>query len=119
MPLLLRMALLMRLLLAADSSAVPRNIGIQALLKVAGATSMPVDGFCLGFVLGPRINAGGRVGSAPDLGSRLLRTNDAKEAEAIAAELHALNEERTFLGLFCVLSAQFVEMPGREWKTMC
>ena len=47
----------------------------------------------LGFALGPRINAGGRVGKS-DLGVRLLTTEDPDEAEAIAAELDRLNEER-------------------------
>ena len=47
----------------------------------------------LGFALGPRINAGGRVGEST-LGVRLLTTRDAEEARAIAAQLSALNEER-------------------------
>src|SRR3546814_11685180 len=47
----------------------------------------------LGFALGPRINAGGRVGKA-DLGVRLLTTDDPAEAAQIAQELDLLNEER-------------------------
>ena len=47
----------------------------------------------LGFALGPRINAGGRVGKS-DLGVRLLTSTDAEEARGIAAELDRLNEER-------------------------
>lgn len=47
----------------------------------------------LGFALGPRINAGGRVGEST-LGVRLLTTNDPEEARAIAGQLSALNEER-------------------------
>ena len=47
----------------------------------------------LGFALGPRINAGGRVGRS-DLGVRLLTTRDPDEARAIAAELDRLNEDR-------------------------
>jgi single-stranded-DNA-specific exonuclease len=47
----------------------------------------------LGFALGPRVNAGGRVGQA-DLGVRLLTTQDAAEAARIAAQLDALNQER-------------------------
>jgi len=47
----------------------------------------------LGFVLGPRINAAGRVGTA-DLGARLLATDDPSEAEALAQRLDALNRER-------------------------
>ncbi|MCZ3126213.1 single-stranded-DNA-specific exonuclease RecJ, partial [Acinetobacter baumannii] len=47
----------------------------------------------LGFALGPRINAGGRVGRA-DLGVRLLTTEDPAEARTLATELDRLNEER-------------------------
>ncbi|WP_454886230.1 single-stranded-DNA-specific exonuclease RecJ [Sphingomonas oryzagri] len=69
-----------------------RNIGLAALIEAARLTRNPT---CtdLGFALGPRINAGGRVGRA-DLGVRLLTTQDAGEARAIAAELNILNEER-------------------------
>ncbi len=52
-----------------------------------------LDGYHLGYVLGPRVNAGGRVGKS-DLGARLLATEDAAEARRIAAELERLNEER-------------------------
>ena len=47
----------------------------------------------LGFLLGPRVNAGGRIGAA-DLGARLLATDDPHEAAALAARLHGLNAER-------------------------
>ncbi|HKR25713.1 MAG TPA: single-stranded-DNA-specific exonuclease RecJ [Allosphingosinicella sp.] len=69
-----------------------RNIGLAAL---AGAARLHRAPECrdLGFALGPRINAGGRVGKS-DLGVRLLTTEDEAEAEAIAAELDRLNEER-------------------------
>lgn len=69
-----------------------RNIGLAALLEASRLTRDPT---CtdLGFALGPRINAGGRVGRA-DLGVRLLTTEDEVEARAIAAELDQLNEER-------------------------
>lgn len=69
-----------------------RNIGLSALIDAARLTRAPL---ChdLGFALGPRINAGGRVGKA-DLGVRLLTTQDPAEAATIAAELDRLNEER-------------------------
>lgn len=69
-----------------------RNIGMSALIEAARLTRAPA---ChdLGFALGPRINAGGRVGKS-DLGVRLLTTRDEAEARAIAAELDRLNEER-------------------------
>src|SRR5213076_2623565 len=69
-----------------------RNIGLNALISASRLTRAPT---CtdLGFALGPRINAGGRVGRS-DLGVRLLTTRDPDEARAIAAELDLLNEER-------------------------
>jgi single-stranded-DNA-specific exonuclease len=69
-----------------------RNVGLAALADAARINRAPTCAD-LGFVLGPRINAGGRVGKS-DLGVRLLVTEDPVEAEAIAAELDRLNEER-------------------------
>lgn len=53
----------------------------------------PPTPYHLGYLLGPRINAGGRIGAA-DLGARLLSTDDPAEAEALAARLDALNVQR-------------------------
>jgi single-stranded-DNA-specific exonuclease len=69
-----------------------RNPGLKALLDVAKSEG-PASVFHAGFILGPRINAGGRIGRA-DLGARLLSTDDPAEATAIAAELDALNASR-------------------------
>jgi single-stranded-DNA-specific exonuclease len=69
-----------------------QNIGLAALADAARLSRAP-ECRDLGFALGPRINAGGRVGKS-DLGVRLLTTEDPAEAEAIAAELDRLNEER-------------------------
>ena len=66
--------------------------GLVALADVAHLTSAPAA-YHLGYVLGPRINAGGRVGRA-DLGARLLSTTDLQEARSLAEKLHELNEER-------------------------
>jgi single-stranded-DNA-specific exonuclease len=68
------------------------NPGLAALGDVAGADQRP-DTFHLGFLLGPRVNAGGRVGEAP-LGARLLGTDDPAEAAALAARLDSYNSER-------------------------
>lgn len=68
------------------------NVGLDALLTASRLTRSPVCSD-LGFALGPRINAGGRVGKS-DLGVRLLTTEDAEEAREIAAELDQLNNER-------------------------
>ena len=69
-----------------------RNPGLNALISASRLTRAPTA-TDLGFALGPRINAGGRVGKS-DLGVRLLTTDDDAEAATIAAELDRLNEER-------------------------
>ena len=68
------------------------NPGLKALADVAGIEEPPGT-YHAGFVLGPRINAGGRIG-ASDLGARLLSTDDAGEATEIAHRLDELNQER-------------------------
>ncbi|XBQ15699.1 MAG: single-stranded-DNA-specific exonuclease RecJ [Oceanicaulis sp.] len=68
------------------------NPGLAALAEVAGVTGAATP-YHAGFLLGPRINAGGRVGRA-DLGARLLTTADRAEARRIAEELDQLNAER-------------------------
>lgn len=69
-----------------------QNIGIRALCDVAGLDEEP-SAYHLGFIIGPRINAGGRVGKS-DLGARLLSTENEEEAKEIAAQLHELNAQR-------------------------
>jgi single-stranded-DNA-specific exonuclease len=69
-----------------------RNPGLKALLEVAKSQG-PASVFHVGFVLGPRINAGGRIGRS-DLGARLLSTDDPEEAKALAEELDGLNASR-------------------------
>lgn len=69
-----------------------RNPGLTALADVAGLNKPP-EPYHLGFLLGPRINAGGRIGDA-GLGARLLTGDDRAEATEIAARLNALNTER-------------------------
>jgi len=68
------------------------HVGLTALMDAARLTGPP-EPWHLGFLLGPRINAGGRIGRA-DLGVRLLLEQDASEAGAMAAELDRLNRER-------------------------
>lgn len=69
-----------------------QNPGIAALSRVA-RIGEPLNVFHLGFLLGPRINAGGRIGDAA-LGARLLSTEDPSAAGSIAATLDTLNAER-------------------------
>jgi single-stranded-DNA-specific exonuclease len=68
------------------------NRGIAALADVARLGGPPAP-YHLGYLLGPRINAGGRIGDAA-LGARLLASDDAEECARIAAELDRLNQER-------------------------
>jgi len=80
------------------------SVGLTALMDVA-RLSGPPEPWHLGFMLGPRINAGGRIGRA-DLGSQLLRTDDPAEAGAIAAELDRLNQERRVMEKVMLEEAQ-------------
>ncbi len=68
------------------------NVGLRMLCDVAGVKEKP-GAYHLGFVLGPRINAGGRVGQS-DLGTRLLSTTDESEALALAQRLNDFNAQR-------------------------
>ena len=100
-----------------------RNIGLVALAEAARLVKPPT---CrdLGFALGPRINAGGRVGKS-DLGVRLLTSNDPEEARTIAAELDRLNEERRAIEMLVAeqaseaaeaqADAPLILVSGRGW----
>ena len=68
------------------------NVGLRALQDAAGLSEAPTA-YHLGFILGPRINAGGRIGDA-GLGAKLLSTDDESEAVRIAVLLDRLNKER-------------------------
>jgi single-stranded-DNA-specific exonuclease len=68
------------------------NAGLAALADVARLREAP-EAYHLGFMLGPRVNAGGRVGQA-DLGARLLSSDDSAEVGALAVRLDEFNAER-------------------------
>ncbi|KQR80789.1 single-stranded-DNA-specific exonuclease RecJ [Sphingomonas sp. Leaf343] len=97
------------------------NPGLDALISASRLTRAPTA-TDLGFALGPRINAGGRVGRA-DLGVRLLTTDDPAEAGALAAELDRYNEERRAIeaavqehaDTLVDASARVVVVSGRGW----
>jgi single-stranded-DNA-specific exonuclease len=72
-----------------------RNPGVAALTAAAGIRER-IDAYHLGYVLGPRVNAGGRVG-ASHLGAQLLSTNDPIEAREIAEQLDRHNQERRMI----------------------
>jgi single-stranded-DNA-specific exonuclease len=80
------------------------QIGLTALMDAARLNGPP-EAFHLGFLLGPRINAGGRIGRA-DLGVRLMLEDDTIEAGRIAAELDRLNGERRLIEVTAVAQAE-------------
>ena len=80
------------------------NVGLTALMDAARLTGPP-EPWHLGFLLGPRINAGGRIGRA-DLGARLLLADDPADAARIAAELERLNRERQAIEQAMVAQAE-------------
>ncbi|MSO66878.1 MAG: single-stranded-DNA-specific exonuclease RecJ [Pseudolabrys sp.] len=80
------------------------HIGLTALMD-ASRLSGPPEAWHLGFLLGPRINAGGRIGRA-DLGVRLLLEEDPSEAARIAGELDRLNNERRQIEVATVVQAE-------------
>ena len=81
-----------------------RRPGLAALLDVAGADGPPRP-YHLGFLLGPRINAGGRIGDS-GLGVKLLMTRDDLEARTLAAELDRLNRARQQIEIAMLESAE-------------
>lgn len=70
-----------------------KNIGLNSLIEVSGVNKNQIDTYHLGFILGPRFNASGRLDTA-SLGIELLITDDSIKADSIAMELNDLNEER-------------------------
>ena len=80
------------------------HVGLTALMDAA-RLGEPPEAWHLGFLLGPRINAGGRIGQA-DLGARLLLEEDATEAARMAMELDRLNRERQTIEQATVAQAE-------------
>ena len=79
------------------------NTGLAALGDVAGIKEAP-GAYHLGYVLGPRVNAGGRVGEA-ELGTRLMSTQDPAEAAEIARQLDGYNKDRQEIEAAVLLEA--------------
>lgn len=95
--------------------AAGRNIGLTALAESAGRRGASV--YDLGFILGPRINAGGRVGDA-SLATRLLSTDDPAEARELAATLEALNAERRQREAEMLAEAEAVALAEAEQRSV-
>ncbi len=70
-----------------------RRPGIRALMEVAGLTPEKIDATSIGFAIGPRLNAAGRLSSA-EVAFKLLTTDDLQEAMACANQLQELNRKR-------------------------
>lgn len=80
------------------------NAGLAALGRVS-RIGEPFNVFHLGYLIGPRINAGGRIGDA-GLGARLLTLDDSTAADPIAAELDRLNQERQAMEAEMLIEAE-------------
>ncbi|WP_455478336.1 single-stranded-DNA-specific exonuclease RecJ [Bartonella sp. B10] len=80
------------------------NPGIASLIKVA-QIGEPLNSFHLGFLLGPRINAGGRIGDQA-LGAYLLSCDDKSESNRIAEQLNLLNQERQKIEMMQLAQAE-------------
>jgi single-stranded-DNA-specific exonuclease len=89
-----------------------RRVGLAALLDTAGLAGAP-ESWHLGYLVGPRINAGGRIGDAA-LGSRLLLTEDPVQAGRLATELDRLNRERQAIEVVAVAEAEAQAMMALE-----
>lgn len=98
--------------------------GLAALMAAAGVKGVP-GAYHLGFLLGPRINAGGRIAEG-GLGARLLTTDDAEEARLLAMQLDRLNRERQAIegaildhayeaGARCATLPAFVAVAGETY----
>lgn len=99
-----------------------KNAGIRALIDISQLTELP-NAYHLGFLLGPRVNAGGRVGEA-SLGSKLLSCDNYFEAAQMAEKLNRYNAERKALEQLvleeCILQAEsnntpFLCLSGEGW----
>ena len=91
-----------------------QNLGLRTLADAANINEKP-DAYHLGFVLGPRINAGGRVGKA-SIGSQLLCSVNPMEAKQLADELNGFNQERKDIeGFVLEQSIEMLEGTPQSW----
>jgi single-stranded-DNA-specific exonuclease len=81
------------------------NVGLRAMIRAAGLEGRPITAGRVGYILGPRLNAAGRIGSALK-GVKLLMTSDEHEANAIARELEELNAQRQELDRATLVEAR-------------
>ncbi|WP_347938795.1 single-stranded-DNA-specific exonuclease RecJ [Rickettsia oklahomensis] len=89
-----------------------QNIGIKTLYDMLGLNEIPKC-YHLGFILGPRINAGGRVGKS-SLGANLLSTSCSNEASKLAEELEKHNNERKVIELLMIEEAMEIALTQQD-----
>ncbi|MCZ6901467.1 MAG: single-stranded-DNA-specific exonuclease RecJ [Rickettsia endosymbiont of Ixodes persulcatus] len=89
-----------------------QNIGIKTLYDMVGLNEIPKC-YHLGFILGPRINAGGRVGKS-SLGANLLSTSCSNEASKLAEELEKYNNERKVIELLMIEEAMEIALTQQD-----
>ena len=91
-----------------------QNIGIRSLCDIAKIDQAP-NAYHLGYVLGPRINAGGRVGN-PSIGNNLLCTTSMEEAKKLAQELNDYNNNRKEIEAYVLMQAiEMLESKTQEY----
>ncbi len=92
------------------------NIGIKTIFEIAGIEEYPKV-FHAGFIIGPRINAGGRVGQS-DLGSKLLITDKTEEAREISYKLNDFNEQRKVIENNVIEDAKKMAFSQKEQRLL-
>ncbi len=90
------------------------NVGLSCLADISRLSGKPTP-YHLGYMLGPRINAGGRIGDSA-LGMKLLSSDDRDEGERIAATLERLNQERQ--AMEAVMLEEGEGRHSRKWKEL-
>ncbi|MBN2085649.1 MAG: single-stranded-DNA-specific exonuclease RecJ [Anaerolineales bacterium] len=97
-----------------DPEHFPLRPGLRRLLEVAGLTRGKINAQAIGFVLGPRLNASGRLDTA-DTSLNLLLARDPAEADTLALRLESQNRERQSLTRSTVLAARNLNAQAADW----
>lgn len=90
-----------------------RRLGMKTLIQISGGVLGTIESYHLGFLIGPRINAAGRIGSAMDA-LRLLVTEDDEQARKLSVKLNNLNKERQ--ALTTKLLKQSYSQVNKDWS---
>ena len=101
--------------LGIDEMRFTKNVGLKTLMEISGVDIPTLTSYHLGYVIGPRLNASGRLGSAMDA-VRLLTTNSQKYAIELASKLNELNKERQDLTIKYLDIAENLLLQNRDNK---